>query len=160
MTLATLHQRTGVAVSQAIPAMSDDAIAKVRSLEAKLRALPQVPVATDHVLHAGMYARTIRIPAGVVLTGALIQIATLLIANGDCQVFVGDDVRELHGYNVLPASAHRRQAFIAITDTDLTMIFTTRSQTVSDAEEEFTDEAHLLMSRDASAINTVRITGE
>ena len=35
----------------------------------------QVPIETRHVLHAGMYARTICIPAGVLITGALVKVA-------------------------------------------------------------------------------------
>ena len=42
----------------------------VRALEAQVQALPQVQIPTDHVIHAGLYARTIRIPVDVILTGA------------------------------------------------------------------------------------------
>ena len=59
--------------------MTSDAVAKVRELEGVLRELPQVEIATEHVLHAGLYARTIRIPAGVVLTGVFIIIPTMLV---------------------------------------------------------------------------------
>src|SRR3954451_13515341 len=60
-----------------IDTMSPAAIDQVRRLEDAALQLPQVAIETGHVLHAGLYARTIQIPAGVLLTGALIRIATL-----------------------------------------------------------------------------------
>ena len=48
-----------MATRPVIPAMSATAIRAVRALEERLLALPQVPIETRHVLHAGMYARTI-----------------------------------------------------------------------------------------------------
>lgn len=143
-----------------IPAMSPQAIDKVRALEAITRELPQVNIATDHVLHGGMYARTICIPAGVVLTGVFIRVPTILVVAGDVTVNAGDAPVRLSGYHVLAASAHRRQAFFAHTDTRLTMVFTTQAKTVAEAEDEFTNEAHLLLSRKPGAINRINITGE
>ena len=139
-----------IALRPAIPAMSPHAIDNVRRLEEITLACPQVAIATGHILHAGMYARTITIPAGVVLTGALIKIATLLIVQGDAIVYVEGGPLALHGYNVLPADAGRKQAFVAQTDVSLTMIFPTQAKTVEEAENEFTDEADRLFSRKGS----------
>lgn len=125
-----------------------------------MRHLPQVDIPTDHVIHGGMYARTIFIPAGVVLTGVLIRVPTMLIFNGHATVNAGDEPVTLTGYHVLAASAGRRQAFLAHGDTWLTMIFATKAATVAEAEDEFTNEAHLLLSRNADAQNQVTITGE
>lgn len=140
--------------------MAPAAINKVRQLEAITRELPQVDIATDHVLHGGMYARTICIPAGVVLTGVFIRVPTLLVFNGNATVNAGDEPVTLAGYHVLAASAHRRQAFLAHQDTQLTMVFSTLAKSVEEAEDEFTDEAHLLFSRKPDAINRINITGE
>lgn len=139
-----------------IPAMDNVAIEKVRRLEELALRLPQVEIPTAHVIHAGMYARTIMIPAGILLTGALIKIATLLIIQGDVTAYIGDQTLELQGYNVLPAAANRKQAFVAKTDTFLTMIFPSKATCVRDAEEEFTDEAEALISR--KALNNITIT--
>lgn len=149
-----------VAAESRIPAMSIEAIDKVRDLEAITRDLPQVEIPTDHVLHGGMYARTIRIPAGVVLTGVFIRVPTLLVFDGNATVNAGDDAVTLVGHHVLAASAHRRQAFLAHDDTTLTMVFATQAKTVAEAEDEFTDEAHLLFSRKPGAVNRINITGE
>ena len=143
-----------------ISTMSEVAIDKVRQLESAVLSVPQVKIATDHLIHAGMYSRTIMVPAGVVLTGSLMKIATILILSGDFLLFAGEKAVELHGYNVLAGSPHRKQAGIAITDTWVTMIFPTDVKTVEEAEAEFTDETDLLFSRYEDALNNVRITGE
>lgn len=149
-----------VAAEGRIPAMTPEAIDKVRQLEAFTRELPQVEIATEHVLHGGMYARTICIPAGVMLTGVFIRVPTLLVFDGHATVNAGDEATTLTGYHVLAASAHRRQAFLAHADTRLTMVFATQAKTVYEAEDEFTDEAALLISRKPGAINHINITGE
>jgi hypothetical protein len=131
-----------------IPSMSETAIANVRELESLAGALPQMAIDTRHVLHAGMYARTVMIPSGTMICGVLITIPTLLVVMGDCLVYTGgDDPIHLTGYNVLSASPNRKQVFVANTDTYLTMTFPTGARTVEEAEEQFTDEAHLLLSR-------------
>lgn len=143
-----------------LPATPPAAMVQVRELEAWVRELPQIQIHTDHVIHAGMYARTIRIPANVILTGAEISCATLLIVSGHVAVTIGDATRELCGYHVLPASAGRKQAFLALADTDLTMLFPTDARDVETAEGQFTNEPEALMSRRQDAINTIIITGD
>lgn len=130
-----------------LPPMSVDAVAAVRRLEGESLQLPQVDIHTEHALHAGMYARTVVIPAGVVLTGAEIKIPTLLIINGDTLVYGDDGPLRFTGYHVCMGETGRKQAFYAITDTNLTMIFPTGAKTVEDAEMEFTDEYEKLVSR-------------
>lgn len=144
-----------------LPAMSDVAVDRVRELEKATGAMPQAEISTHHVLHGGLYARTVMIPAGVVITGALIEVATLLILDGDCTVGLGDGrVEHFEGRHVLPASAHRKQAFLARRDTHLTMVFATNAQSVEEAEDEFTREADRLMSRQPNHANTIIVTGE
>lgn len=143
-----------------LPAMSEQAIERVRqATEAELQR-PQIDLDTQHVLHAGMYARTIRLPAGVQITGALIKIATVVIVQGDVIVWFGHGSRQLTGYNVLPASAGRKQAFLSLSETFITMIFPTDARDVESAERQFTDEADLLASRREGVPNQVVITGE
>ena len=133
-----------------LPAMSLGAVDLVFELEDEVLKRPQIDIPTQHVLHAGMYFRTICMPAGKeesILTGALIKVPTVLIVCGDVTVFTGTDTVHLTGYNVLMASAGRKQAFIAHKDTYITMAFPTRAKTVDEAEVEFTDEYSRLFSR-------------
>jgi len=127
--------------------MTARAIDKVRRLEGLASALPQVPIRTDHVLHAGMYARTVFVPAGVMITGVEIKIPTLLIIDGEAIVYADDKPMRLSGHNVLSCQAPRKQAFVAETDLRLTMVFPTAATTIEEAERQFSDEAHLLLSR-------------
>ena len=142
-----------------IAPMSDEAIAKVQKLEDFVLKAPQLDIPTAHTLHGGVYTRTIVIPKNVILTGALIKIATTLISDGDVTVYVGDSSKRLTGYHVITASAHRKQAFVAHEDTRLTMLFSTNAQTIEDAENEFTNDVGLLMSNNGSG-NQFLITGE
>lgn len=141
-----------------LPAMSESAMDKVRQLEHESMLQPQVDINTDHLIHAGMYARTIMIPEGVMLTGVHIIKPTTLIVSGACVVYLGEEAHSLVGYHVLAASANRKQVFVAVRDTYLTMLFPTSAESVEEAEREFTDEFDLLMSHHNE--NHIRITGE
>ena len=144
-----------------IPAMSQRAIDKVRELTELVKAAPQYALKTNHIIHGGMYSRTITMPAGHVLTGALVKVSTLLIINGHVTAYLGDiGSAEFKGYGIVPASAGRKQAFISHTDADITMVFATEATSVEEAESEFTDEADMLLSRSIIGSNNVLITGE
>lgn len=144
-----------------IRAMTPGAIAAVAEMERRTLELPQIPIRTVHFLHAGMYTRMITIPAGVVLTGALIKIATMLTISGDVEVLRGEgDVVRITGTGIMPASAGRKQAFIANKETVVIMAFATTAKTVEEAETQFTDDTDMLMSRHAPEFNTIIITGE
>lgn len=143
-----------------LPAMTAEAIDKVRMIEnVSLALCEQVEFPTEHLIHGGMYARTLHMQAGQVLTGALLKIATVLIVSGDCAVFIGDETIELRGYSVLPGSAGRKQVFLAHTDVSMTMLFPTQTVTVAQAEQEFTDEYQMLMTNHQDCVKTL-ITGE
>ena len=141
---------------QILPAMTQEDVSKVRALETVLRDVEQVPISTVHHFHAGLYARTICVKKGVVLTGALIKVPTLLTVSGDASVFVGGEVSRLVGYQVVPAFAGRKQVFYAHEDTYITMMFATEAKTVAEAEQEFTDEFALLVSRESDSDVVIR----
>jgi hypothetical protein len=121
---------------------------------------PQVAIATEHILHAGMYTRTVRVAAGILFTSALIKRTTILIAHGRVNVVLNNGVAELEGYNVIPASAGRKLVFLTLGAVEITMIFPTAAKTVEEAEAEFTDEADHLLSRRQKLGDTITITGE
>jgi hypothetical protein len=161
MTELAIAQPMQVSVaSRGLPAMTQEAIDKVRVVEGISLALcKQVEFPTDHLIHGGMYARSLHMPAGTVLTGALLKLPTVLIVSGDCAVFIGEEAIELRGYSVLPGSAGRKQIFLAHTDVDMTMLFPTQAKTVAEVEREFTDEFEMLMTNRMDCVTT-RITGE
>lgn len=144
----------------ALSATSPESLAKIDLLQGLLLDTPQLPLETAHVLHAGVYARTIRMPAETVLTGALIKIPTLLVVSGVANVWTDQGWLRLSRYTVLPGMAGRKQIFVARTAVDMTMMFPTQAKTVDEAEREFTDEYELLMSRRQSSPDPVLVTGE
>lgn len=146
-------------MSLALPLMSNELLASLTNVQDKLLKLPQIDIQTDHVIHGGMYTRTIRLAAGVVLMGALVKVSTMLIVSGRTRVFTGEGWIELDGYHVIPARAGRKQIFVTQEDTNITMIFRTEAQDVEQAEQEFTDEAEALMSKQSDK-DTVTVTGE
>lgn len=148
-------------MGHAIAPMSDNALAKVVRLEeAMFKCGNQIDLLTTHLLHAGLYHRTVFIPAGVLVSGAFVQIDTSIIVHGDLTVYVDGEPLLLTGHNVLPAYGGRKQAAYAHTDTYFTMSFATKAKTVEEAEEEFTSEAARLGSRRAGALNVMMITGD
>ncbi len=150
---------TGSGKALTIPPTSMAGIERVKELDALIKSVEQVAIPTHHVIHAGVYSRTICVPKGVVLTAVLTKIPTTLVVSGHVSILVGDSEEcEFKGYGVFGASAHRKQAYIAHEDTYLTMSFKTDARTVEEAEEAFTDEAHLLFSRQGE--NEVVITGD
>lgn len=160
--LATTAQQVPVIPQevQRLPAMTPEAIEKVRMIEdVLLRMNEDIELPTEHVIHGGMYCRTLHMKAGQVMTGALLKVPTVLIVSGDCAVFIGTETIELRGYSVLPGSAGRKQLFLAHTDLSMTMMFPTQAQTVEQAEQEFTDEYAMLMTNRMDCVTTL-ITGE
>jgi hypothetical protein len=155
MTQDIIQRKAGIAP------MSAAAIANVQAIERNVLACPQEDIHTSHILHAGLYSRTIVIPAEFVLTGALIKIPTLLFISGDVLVSCGDNQwMHIKGRAELPARAGRKQAFITAAETSVTMIFPTKAATVEQAEAEFTDDTDILFSRRDPELNTIVITGE
>lgn len=143
----------------ALPPSTGAEVAAVRAMESAMAEMEQAPIHTHHLVHAGMYARTIKMPAGCCLTGALIKIPTMLIVNGRCTVTTGGKLVELYGYKILAGFAGRKVAFYAHEETDLTMLFPTASRAVAEIEAEFTDETELLHPWDDEQANTITVTG-
>jgi hypothetical protein len=143
----------------ALPPTAPDVLEKVIAAQDICLRREQVPIKTDHVIHAGMYARTITMPPNVLLVGTLIKRPTTVITVGSAKILVGQDWADVDGYQVLPGSAHRKQIFFSRGSFIVTMIFPTSAKTVEEAEKEFTDETELLLSR-RQDLNTITITGE
>ena len=134
---ANMAIRTGSAPSQD----------KIRALEAEMLKAPQVDVETTHLIHAGMYARTVKILAGTLVTGVPMSDDHVCIISGDITVTAGDDVIRFTGYNVIPASRGLKRIVYAHQETSWTAIFKSGATTVDDAEIEMSSEYNKLQSR-------------
>ena len=150
---------TVATTSTQIPAMRERDVDLVRRLEGTALDKPQVLAPTKHLIHGGIYCRTMFAPAGVLITGALIKINTTVAISGDVTFYVGGKSIDFSGYNVIPAYAGRKQAVLVHTDSYITMLFQTTATSVEEAEKEFTDEYELLGSHKVEELNTTLVTG-
>lgn len=119
----------------------------VRALEQEMLKLPQVDLSTSHVVHGGMCARTILIPAGTVLTGALTNMDNMCVMAGDITVTTDDGTVRLTGFHVLPARAGFKRAGVAHADTYWTTIWPTDLADIKAIEDEMTNESSMLQTR-------------
>ena len=141
-------------IDRALPPTTPEIIEKIALVEARIKPHEStLKVTMEHSLHAGMYARTCRLAPWMVITSVLIKIPTLLIVNGDCVVLAGDKWHEIMGYNVIPASAGRKQIYVTREETEITMVFPSNAKTVEEAEREFTDEYENLLTTRQKEVN-------
>lgn len=124
-----------------------------------MREMPQLRWQIEHVLHGGMYSRTCRLSPGNLIVGVLIKVPTQLVIHGKAHVFTGDKWHTVEGFQVIAASAGRKQVFLALEDTEITMIFATKAKTIREAEERFTDEFAGLQTQCSEGDDIVTITG-
>ena len=143
------HEENALSLLDGMPSVE-----AVRELESHLLALPQVDLSTTHVIHGGMCARTIMIPAGNVLTGALTNCDNICILCGDITVTTDEGTKRLTGFNVLPASAGTKRAGVTHSDTWWSMVWRTDLTDIEAIEDELTDESAMLQSRRSSAKDT------
>jgi hypothetical protein len=148
-----------VVTGSMLPASTEEVTAQIVAIEKKMRGMEQIHPQMEHVLHAGMYARTCRLEAGVVIVSVLIKIPTMLTVHGGAYVFAGDRWYQISGYQCMPASAGRKQVYVTFEPTEITMMFPSRAQSVEEAEAEFTDEADALLSRRQDNGDIVIVTG-
>lgn len=136
-----------VSAPSVISAPSPATLDSLTHLQAAMANLPEVPLPTEHLLHGGMYARTVRREFDSVTIGSLITKATILIVHGSCSMLIGDRRVDLDGYNVLAGLPGRKSFSITRGPVEMTMIFPTNAHTVAEAENEIFAEAELLVSR-------------
>lgn len=128
----------------ALVAPDTQTLAALRDLDALMREMPQTEVRVDHLLHAGMYARTCHLPAGVIASGVVLSRSTVLVISGDVTIFTGNDSARLTGFHVLPGLRGRKALFRTHAETHMAMVLPSDAQSVAEAELEITDEPQLL----------------
>lgn len=91
--------------------------APIYRLEAQLLKLPQVDMPVEHDHCSGLYARTMHIPAGTVLTGAVHRHECFFVVRKGLLVVTTDDgVRELSAGDMFVTPAGTKRAGLAMAD--------------------------------------------
>ena len=137
-----------------------EAIETVSRFGELLLKLPQIPFITEHMLHGGIYTRTIRLPPFTAIVAVLIKVPTSLIFAGEADIYTNGELVRVRGYSVLPGSAMRKVAAVTYSEFAVSMMFATKAATVEEAEKEFTDEFDLLVPLSEQDRHTILITGE
>lgn len=122
----------------------------VEALEERLLALPQeqqTQFKTTHALSGGVYARTIFIPAGSRLVGAVHNKDHINVLVGDISVLTDDGAARLTGFHVLPTGAGMKRAGYAHADTTWTSLIRTDLTDLEAIEDEITPESEKLQTR-------------
>jgi hypothetical protein len=90
-------------------------------LEAELLKLPQVDMPVDHDFCNGLYARTMHIPAGTVLTGAIHKEESFfLVRKGELIVSTDSGPRTLGPGDMSVSKIGTKRAGIALTEVEVT----------------------------------------
>ena len=91
--------------------------APIYRLEAQLLALPQVEMPVEHHHCAGLYARTMHIPAGTVLTGAVHRHECFFVVRqGLLYVTTDNGVRKLKAGDMFVTPAGTKRAGVAMSE--------------------------------------------
>lgn len=111
---------------------------KIFALEKAMQQQPQQKIETEHQFIGGMCARTIKLKAGSIITGAIHLQDQLNIANGDITVITEDGCKRYEGYNVIPSAAGVKRVGFANADTVWTTILQTGLTSAEEVEEMLT----------------------
>ena len=116
-------------------------------LEAAIASLPEAVLETVHHFSPGVYARELRIPAGVVLTGKKHRGPCLNFVVGDIGVFnnEGKEQRRITGYECFVSPAGTRRAGLAYGNTVWTTIHPTDETDLMKIENEVIEPHHNLL---------------
>ena len=119
----------------------------ILTFESEALKFPQIEIETTNLIHSGMYARTIMIPAGVAVVGAAMNNDSVCISSGDITVTTDDGSVRLTGYHVISALSGKKRVGLAHQDTYWTSVFKSNANTVDEAEIEMTVEHEKLQTR-------------
>lgn len=148
-----------VTASNVLKSATPQMLSKIARAVENMKRYPQTRFRTRHLIHGGVYYRTMDVHKGSIVAGCLMKIPTALVISGNVVVYDGQEWTHYTGHNVLAGMAGRRQIFLGEEFSTMTMSHATKASTVEDAEKEFTDEHESLLSTREGYENEVVITG-
>lgn len=112
---------------------------RVERLEDAVAQLPPAECGLSHHFAPGVYMREMRVPAGVVATGAVHKTEHLTIIVGHCLLTTDDGVRTLEGHHTIKSKPGAKRAIYAIEDTVVTTIHPTDETDLDKLCEQLTE---------------------
>ena len=116
-------------------------------MEEMILSVPQVDLKTSHQISGTVYARTIYIPAGTILTGAAHKKDHINIMQGDISVSTDDGMKRLTGQHILSTKAGMKRIGYAHEDTVWTTVHHTNLTNIEEIENELVEEPEKLQTR-------------
>ena len=125
-------------------------------LEKAILACPQVEMPVTHIQIDGVYARSLFIPEGVVLTGKIHNTESIgILAKGTLRIFDGENYSEIHEGHISVAKSGTKRIGYAVTDcifitvhrTDKTDLAEIEYELTSMTFEEFEQKTKLLVAK-------------
>ena len=122
---------------------------QIEQAEQALLTFPQVVLETWHHFADGLVARTIMIPAGTVLTGAVHKAEHLNVCFGDIDVMTDAGMQRLTGYHVIPSLPGTKRIGRTFADTLWTTVHLNpgNERDIAKLEDALVEDAHRLQSR-------------
>lgn len=117
--------------------------ADIKNFGDKCLEYPQVDLSVQQYLHAGMYTRSILIPAGTIATGMEVCVDTISVVCGDITVRGEAGIKRYTGYHVLPGCAGKRRIGVAHSDTYWVTVFPTKQSTAEGAYREMIGDEYV-----------------
>lgn len=109
------------------------------ALEQAILACPQVEMLVEHFQINGVYARSLFIPAGVVLTGKIHNTESIgILAKGMLRIFDGENYSEIHEGHIAIAKAGTKRIGYAVTDCVFITVHRTDKTDLAEIEDELT----------------------
>lgn len=92
-------------------------------LEGLLKEMPQADTVTDHHFCESLYARTLTIPAGTILTGAIHKSESFFVVRAGLLLVTPDNMNDPVGPGFMSVTrAGDKRAIVALTDSVITTI--------------------------------------
>ena len=129
---------------------------QIEQAEQALLTFPQVVLETWHHFADGLVARTIMIPAGTVLTGAVHKAEHLNVCFGDIDVMTDAGMQRLTGYHVIPSLPGTKRIGRTYSDTLWTPVHLNpgNERDIAKLEDALVEDAHRLQSRRLLPLST------
>jgi quercetin dioxygenase-like cupin family protein len=110
-------------IALAQPKQNLPQLSEIITLEKSLLELPQVDMHVEHTFANGIYARTLHVPKGAVVTGAMHRFEQInTIAKGEVHVVTTEGSAIYKAGDIFSSPAGTKRAFYAVEDTVWTTI--------------------------------------